>query len=52
VRTVICKCLDFLPTDTLEESAVAIKEAVVEATSEALTGIPNSLSLMLEKKIS
>jgi len=34
----------------LEESAVAIKEAVVEATSWALTAIPNSR--MLEQKFS
>jgi len=45
VWAVIGKCLGFLPTDMLEESAVAIKEAVVEATSEALSAIPNSLTL-------
>ena len=44
----ICKCLDFLPTDTLEESAVAIKEAVVEAATEALTAIPMQLAEKLK----
>ena len=50
VWAVIGECLGFLPTDMLEESAVATKEAVVEATSEALTAIPNSR--MLEQKFS
>ena len=45
VCSVIGKCLSFLPADMLHESAVAIKETVVEATSEALTAIPYSRTL-------
>ena len=50
VWAVIGECLGFLPTDMSEESAMAIKEAAVEATSESLTEIPNLLTL--EPKLS
>ena len=51
VWAVIGECLVFLPTYMLEESAVATKEEVVEATLEALTAIPNYTVAHVRAKI-